>query len=153
MISARACRRLERTSIRSHAARPVLEALVALLVFVGGFEIGPTLHLIAHASLAPHLHEGGHPHSTRTVASAASPDHDAVSRADSRPAHGHDSVAHRGVLFLGAPPPTPLVPVAGVIARLRAERLRIPRERRLVIAHAARGPPRMRGVCTPRRDA
>lgn len=123
--------------------RPVLEALFALCTFVCGFEIFPSFHQAAHAMLAPHVHAGDAGFDELAAASAevARDEAPAVERGSERHRHGADSLAHRGLAFLHAPDATPLVPLAGVLARLPSrERLRSAEHAPMRIA-VARGPP------------
>lgn len=64
-----------------------LPALIACVIWAGGFELAPALHAAEHASLAPHSH-GDHEHSDH-----APP-----------PEHGDGSLAHRELAASSAPP-------------------------------------------------
>jgi hypothetical protein len=106
----------------------VVAASAALTLWVLGAELGPSLHLAFHASLAPHTHgpveaspasdrchdegAGAHCHraprrSTRGWDRPAEA-HDAAS--DEGPEHGAQSIAHRAVAFL-----RPALPVSPVV--------------------------------------
>lgn len=70
-----------------------LPALIACVIWAGGFELAPALHAFQHAELAPHSH-GGETHTHHG-------DDDAPER------HGEGSLAHRGLAALTPPPALP----------------------------------------------
>ncbi|MBK9035970.1 MAG: hypothetical protein IPL61_32770 [Myxococcales bacterium] len=122
---------------RSHGVRPRAArrrlALVAVLLWVVGIELGPDLHLALHRHLAAHVHEGDGP----TTATIVHVHYDAPHRhgpngedvwdstegsepvpmgpvaaraVAGRAAHGRHSLAHRG-LALAPPPPPVAIPI------------------------------------------
>jgi hypothetical protein len=138
----------------------VVAASVALALWTFGAELGPSLHLALHATLAPHTHGasvpaqaeplachdegvGAHCHraprrSTRGWDRPADR-HDAA-RSES-PRHGAGSLAHRAVAFLRPPPPlqplaeSPFVALAPVSEHVSLRAHDVPR------APSTRGPP------------
>jgi hypothetical protein len=140
-------------------------AIIALLVWIVGYEVGPDLHLALHGALGAHDHHGatarwrlertdragahlhhhdGHTHRHQGDRDPLPPDGDGdVDRPGPPPAdHGAGSAAHRDVaVHPAAPPvtaPAPVDPPAiGLIAPRLAEGSWRPST-----PHAARGPPR-----------
>ncbi|MEO8840466.1 MAG: hypothetical protein ABI591_00960 [Kofleriaceae bacterium] len=124
-------------------SRRVVLALVGAVLWLGGVEVMPNLHLALHDSLAPHVHqgdttiyEGGHEH--RVVRGRNARQHDLALRLE----HGAHSLAHHGLAMQPAPPPV-LAPLpvdrhATVVPQVAIIE---PRSHRLVVA-VARGPPR-----------
>lgn len=72
-----------------------LPALIACLVWAGGFEVAPALHLIDHA----HQHASVHCHGDVC--------HDGGDDAPPDPKHGENTLAHRGIAAHVAPPALP----------------------------------------------
>lgn len=80
---------MEATARERGGSGRALPALIACVIWAGGFELAPALHAFQHAELAPH-HHGGETHTH----------HD-----DEPEEHGEGSLAHRG-LAAQTPPPT-----------------------------------------------
>lgn len=78
-----------------------IPALLACLVWAGGFEIAPLLHALDHGEQAPHTH-GWHPHD------ADDHHHDEpMGEGAPDPEHGEGSLAHRDLAAHTAPPALP----------------------------------------------
>jgi hypothetical protein len=122
--------------------RRVVIALVGAVLWLGGVEVMPNLHLALHDSLAAHVHEGdttifegGHEH--RIMRGRNARQHDLALRVE----HGAHSLAHRGVAMQPAPPPV-LAPLPVDLRPTTVPQIAIiePHSRSLVVA-VARGPP------------
>jgi hypothetical protein len=104
----------------------VVAASAALTLWLVGAELGPSLHLAWHASLAPHTHgaaepaqaapsechdEGGGTHCHRAARRSTrgwdrpADRHDAAR--NKAPQHGAGALAHRAIAFLRPAPPLP----------------------------------------------
>lgn len=87
-------------------SRRVLLALLGAILWLGGVELVPNLHLALHDQLAAHVHEGdstifaheGHVH---RAPKRPRSDHDLALRLE----HGAHSLAHHSVALHAAPPP------------------------------------------------
>lgn len=73
-----------------------IPALLALVVWAGGFEIAPFLHAVDHDHIAPHSHSHG----------AGAHEHEGEDDVPD-PEHGQGSLAHRGLAAHTAPPALP----------------------------------------------
>lgn len=118
----------ERPATHQRGTGKELPALLACLVWAGGFELAPALHLIAHAELAPHVHEhDGERH---------------VHDGDEPPTeHGESSLAHRGLAAHTPPPALPPFdpPQLGAVRFERTPPRQAPS--RTLEGPRARGPP------------
>ncbi len=89
---------MEASGTRARGTGKEIPALLACLIWAGGFELVPAIHLIQHAELAPHHHgehsHGGEPHTHEH-------EHEAPDE------HGDGSLAHRGLAALSPPPALP----------------------------------------------
>lgn len=85
-----------------------IPALIACLIWAGGFELAPALHALEHAALTPHHHHEHHAHGGERHA------HDGD---DSPDEHGEGSLAHRGLAAQTPPPALPPIepPLIGVV--------------------------------------
>ena len=86
--------------------RRALLAFVGAVLWLGGVEVVPNLHLALHDSLAAHVHEGDRTifegtHEHRVVRTRDARRHDLALRLE----HGAHSLAHHGLAMQPAPVP------------------------------------------------
>jgi len=86
-------------------SRRVLLALMGVVLWLGGVELTPNLHIALHASLAEHTHDGdsvifehAHAHRAQTLAERR---HELALRLE----HGAHSLAHHHIAMQPAAPP------------------------------------------------
>lgn len=98
---------MDATANRQRGTGKEIPALIACLIWAGGFELAPALHALEHAELAPHEHHA-HGH-----------DHDGDEAPDQ---HGEGSLAHRDFAARTPPPALPPIdpPLIGVVRFERA---------------------------------
>jgi hypothetical protein len=129
-------------------SRRVLLALLGAILWLGGVEVGPNLHLALHDQLAAHVHEGdstvfaheGHVH---RAPKRPRSDRDLALRLE----HGAHSLAHHSVaLHAAAPPMLQALPVNVTPTIVVDIAIAAPDSRSL--AHpVARGPPQQLARC------